>query len=122
MNPLHALPASASLSVARKMPIVIGMLLSMSMIVCNYTESHVLVVLFMALSFFGKGLGALGWAVNADTAPRQIAGLSGALLNTCGNLSSITTPIAIGYIVAHALVAAICYVFVVGEIRRVELA
>lgn len=122
MNPLHALPASASLSVARKVPIVIGMLLSMSMIVCNYTESNVLVVLFMALSFFGKGLGALGWAVNADTAPRQIAGLSGALLNTCGNLSSITTPIAIGYIVAHALVAAICYVFVVGEIRRVELA
>ncbi|MCA3923485.1 MAG: MFS transporter, partial [Burkholderia sp.] len=84
---------------------------------------------------FGKGLGALGWAVNADTAPRQIAGLSGALLNTCGNLSSITTPIAIGYIVdrsgsfngalvyvvAHALVAVICYLFVVGEIRRVEL-
>ncbi|KWF61151.1 MFS transporter [Burkholderia pseudomultivorans] len=124
-----------SLSVARKVPIVIGMLLSMSMLVCNYTDSHVLVVLFMALSFFGKGLGALGWAVNADTAPRQIAGLSGALLNTCGNLSSITTPIAIGYIVdrsgsfngalvyvvAHALVAVICYVFVVGEIRRVEL-
>ncbi|AFJ84587.1 MULTISPECIES: MFS transporter [Burkholderia] len=124
-----------SLSVARKVPIVIGMLLSMSMIVCNYTDSHVLVVLFMALSFFGKGLGALGWAVNADTAPRQIAGLSGALLNTCGNLSSITTPIAIGYIVdrsgsfngalvyvvAHALVAVICYLFVVGEIRRVEL-
>jgi len=124
-----------SLSVARKVPIVFGMLLSMSMIVCNYTDSHVLVVLFMALSFFGKGLGALGWAVNADTAPRQIAGLSGALLNTCGNLSSITTPIAIGYIVdrsgsfngalvyvvAHALVAVICYLFVVGEIRRVEL-
>nr|WP_249185273.1 MFS transporter [Burkholderia cenocepacia] len=124
-----------SLSVARKVPIVIGMLLSMSMIVCNYTDSHVIVVVFMALSFFGKGLGALGWAVNADTAPRQIAGLSGALLNTCGNLSSITTPIAIGYIVdrsgsfngalvyvvAHALVAVICYLFVVGEIRRVEL-
>ena len=44
-----------SLSVARKVPIVVGMLLSMSMIVCNYTDSHVLVVLFMALSFFGKG-------------------------------------------------------------------
>ena len=44
-----------SLSVARKVPIVVGMLLSMSMIVCNYTDSHVLVVLFMALSFFGRG-------------------------------------------------------------------
>ncbi|KVX58181.1 hypothetical protein WT71_09020 [Burkholderia stagnalis] len=94
-----------------------------------------LVVLFMALSCFGKGLGALGRAVNADTAPRQIAGLSGAPLNTCGNLSSITTPIAVGYVVdtsgslngalvhvgAHALVAVACCLFVVGEIRRVEL-
>ncbi|KVC67553.1 hypothetical protein WT10_07265 [Burkholderia stagnalis] len=43
-----------------------------------WSAPHVLVVLFMALSCFGKGLGALGRAVNADTAPRQIAGLSGA--------------------------------------------
>jgi ACS family glucarate transporter-like MFS transporter len=110
-----------SLSVARKVPIVIGMLLSMSMIVCNYTDSHVLVVLFMALSFFGKGLGALGWAVNADTAPRQIAGLSGALLNTCGNLSSITTPIAIGYIVDRSGSFNGALVYVVAHARRRDL-
>ncbi|MDY7579112.1 MFS transporter [Herbaspirillum sp. RTI4] len=124
-----------SLTIARKVPIVLGMLLSMSIVICNYTDSQTLVVLFMALSFFGKGLGALGWAVNSDTAPKQIAGLSGGVLNMCGNLSSISTPIAIGYIVSgtgsfngalvyvglHALVAVICYVFVVGEIKRVEL-
>jgi MFS transporter, ACS family, glucarate transporter len=124
-----------SLSVSRKVPIVVGMLLSMSIIICNYTDSQTLVVAFMALSFFGKGIGALGWAVNSDTAPKQIAGLSGGLLNTFGNISSITTPIAIGYIVEvtksfnwaliyvglHALVATICYLFVVGEIKRVEL-
>lgn len=124
-----------SLSVARKVPIVVGMLLSMSIIICNYTDSEVLVVAFMAVAFFGKGLGALGWAVNSDTAPKQISGLSGGLLNTCGNLSSITTPIAIGYIVdgtgsfngalvyvgLHAAVAMACYLFVVGEIKRVEL-
>ena len=89
----------------------------------------------MSLAFFGKGIGALGWAVNSDTAPKQIAGLSGGLLNTCGNISSITTPIAIGYIVqgtgsfngalvyvgVHAFIAALCYLFVVGEIKRVEL-
>ncbi|AIO66941.1 MFS transporter [Burkholderia oklahomensis] len=125
----------ASLSVARKVPIVLGMLLSISMVVCNYVDTQAIVVAVMALSFFGKGMGALGWAVNSDTAPKQIAGLSGALMNTFGNLSSITTPIAIGYIVnrtgsfngalvyvgLHALVACVCYLFVVGEIRRVEL-
>jgi len=124
-----------SLSVARKTPIVLGMLLSMSIIVCNYVDAQWVVIAFMALSFFGKGVGALGWAVNSDTAPKQIAGLSGGLFNTCGNLSSITTPIAIGYIIAatgsfngalvyvgvHAFLAMVCYLFVVGEIKRVEL-
>jgi MFS transporter, ACS family, glucarate transporter len=124
-----------SLSVARKVPIVLGMLLSMSMIICNYVDTQWIVVAIMALAFFGKGIGALGWAVNSDTAPRQIAGLSGGLLNTCGNISSITTPIAIGYIVhstgsfngalvyvgVHAFLAMASYLFIVGETKRVEL-
>ena len=124
-----------SLTVARKTPIVLGMLLSMSIVVCNYTDSETMVILFMALAFFGKGIGALGWAVNSDTAPKQIAGLSGGVLNTCGNLSSITTPIAIGYIInstgsfngalvyvgAHAAIAIFCFLFLMGDIKRVEL-
>jgi len=124
-----------SLTVARKVPIVLGMILSMSMLACNYVDVQWMIIAIMALAFFGKGLGALGWAVNSDTAPKQIAGLSGALLNTCGNLSSITTPIAIGYIiqstgsfngaliyvVVHAFIAIVSYLFVVGEIKRVEL-
>lgn len=126
----------ASLSLARKLPIVLGMLLSMSMVICNYVDAQVIIVAVMALAFFGKGLGALGWAVNSDTAPKEIAGLSGALMNTFGNLSSITTPIAVGYIVGHTgsfngalvfvglhgLVACVCYLFVVGKIERVKLA
>jgi len=125
----------ASLSLARKLPIVLGMLLSMSMVICNYVDAQTIIVAVMALAFFGKGLGALGWAVNSDTAPKEIAGLSGALMNTFGNLSSITTPIAVGYIVGHTgsfngalvfvglhgLVACVCYLFVVGKIERVKL-
>ncbi len=124
-----------SLTLARKTPIVIGMLLSTSMIACNYVQSSTLVVAIMAFAFFGKGLGALGWAVVSDTSPKEIAGLSGALFNTFGNTAAITTPIVIGYlvrgtgsfsaalvfVVANALVAVACYLFVVGTIRRVEL-
>jgi ACS family glucarate transporter-like MFS transporter len=131
----YLLKKGASLSVARKVPIVSGMLLSMSMIFCNYTGVEWLVVAFMALSYFGKGIGALGWAVNADTAPKEITGLSGALFNTCGNLSSIVTPIAIGYIIGatgsfkwalvfvsiHAFLAIVSYLFIVGKIQRFEL-
>ena len=131
----YLLKKGSSLSVARKVPIVIGMLLSMSMILCNYTSVEWIVVALMALSYFGKGIGALGWAVNADTAPKEITGLSGALFNTCGNLSSIVTPIAIGYIIGatgsfnwalvfvsiHAFMAIVSYVFIVGKIQRFEL-
>lgn len=122
-----------SLTAARKIPIVGGMLLSMSIIGCNYVQADALVVGLMALAFFGKGIGALGWAVVADTSPRESGGLSGGLFNTFGNTAGITTPIAIGYIVQstgsfngalvfvglNALVACFCYLVVVGEIRRV---
>ena len=124
-----------SLTVARKTPIVAGMLLSVSMVGCNYVDAQWAVVGIMALAFFGKGIGALGWAVVADTSPRQIAGLSGALFNTFGNTAAITTPIIIGYLVkgsggfdgalvfvgANAIVAILSYLLVVGEIRRLEL-
>lgn len=124
-----------TLTFARKMPIVLGMLLSASMVLCNYLSSEVLVVLIMALAFFGKGFGALGWAVVSDTSPKEIAGLSGGLFNTFGNIAAITTPIAIGYIVkgtgsfagalvfvgANAFVAIVSYLVIVGEIKRVEL-
>jgi len=81
-----------SLTAARKTPIVVGMLLATSMVICNYVDAQWLVVAIMALSFFGKGIGALGWAVVSDTVPREIAGLSGGLFNMFGNISSITTP------------------------------
>jgi ACS family glucarate transporter-like MFS transporter len=124
-----------SLTVARKVPIVVGMLLSTSMIACNYVDSSAVVVAIMAFAFFGKGLGALGWAVVADTSPKQIAGLSGGMFNTFGNIAAITTPIIIGYIVkatgsfsgalvfvaCNALIAIVSYLVIVGEIKRVEL-
>nr|WP_288498028.1 MFS transporter [uncultured Pseudomonas sp.] len=124
-----------SLTLARKLPIVCGLMLSTSMVLCNYVSAEWMVVGFMTLAFFGKGLGALGWAVVSDTSPKQIAGLSGGLFNTFGNIASITTPIVIGYIIsatgsfkwalvyvgANALVAVFSYLFIVGRIQRVVL-
>jgi ACS family glucarate transporter-like MFS transporter len=131
----YILQRTGSLTAARKIPIVGGMLLSMAIIGCNYVDGQALVVGFMALAFFGKGIGALGWAVVSDTSPQEAGGVTGGLFNMFGNLSSITTPIIIGYILAgtgsfngalvfvglNALVAAIAYLFIVGEIKRVQL-
>jgi MFS transporter, ACS family, glucarate transporter len=124
-----------SLTFARKLPIVVGMLMSTAMIACNYVETDVLVIAIMSLAYFGKGVGALGWAVVADTSPKEAGGLSGGLFNTFGNTAGIVTPIVIGYIVhstgsfsgalayvgAHAAIAILSYLFVVGEIKRITL-
>ncbi|KAA9001344.1 MFS transporter [Affinibrenneria salicis] len=126
---------TGSLSVARKTPIVLGMLCSMVMIFCNYVDSIYLVIVFMSVSFFCKGMGALGWAVMADTAPKEISGLAGGIFNMSGNIAGIISSITIGYIVhatgkfewalifvvSHAFLAAFSYLCLVGPIKRIEL-
>lgn len=123
-----------SLTFARKLPIVAGMLLSVTMLGCNYTNAQWLVMLLLSLAFFGKGIGALGWTVIADTSPKPLIGVNGGLFNLIGNLAGITTPIVIGYIVkrtgsfngalvfvaATALLAIVAYLPIVGEIKRVD--
>lgn len=125
----------ASLTVSRKVPIVLGMLLSTSLVIANYVSVEWVVIAVLALAFFGKGIGALGWAVMSDIAPKEISGLSGGVFNMIGNMSGIVTPIAIGYIIkdsgsfngglvfvaAHAVLAVVSYLVIVGPIKRFEL-
>ena len=121
-----------SLTTARKLPIVTGMLLSLTILGCNYVNSQTPVMLFMSLAFFGKGFGALGWAVMSDIAPRDAAGLGGGIFNTFGNLSSIVTPIVIGLILQQTqsfelvlvfladcgFMAAFSLLFLFGKVQR----
>ena len=129
-------PPTATRSPLRaRRPIIAGMLLSVTMIACNYTNVQALVMFLMSLAFFGKGFGALGWTVIADTSPKELIGLNGGLFNLFGNTAGITTPIVIGYLVKKtgsfndalifvgvtALMAIFSYVVIVGEIKRLEL-
>jgi len=124
-----------SLTIARKAPIIAGMLLSITMIACNYASEQTVVMSLMSLAFFGKGFGALGWTVIADTSPKELIGLNGGLFNLFGNTAGITTPIIIGFIIQKtgsfngalvfvgfaALMAIFSYLVIVGEIKRLEL-
>ena len=123
-----------SLSLSRKLPIMAGMALSMVIIACNYSASQSLMLLFMSISFFGKGIGALGWTVISDTSPKGMVGMNGALFNLFGNLAGITTPLIIGPIVVRthsyngalvfiasiAFCVILSYAFIVGEIKRLD--
>jgi MFS family permease len=112
------------------------MLLSACIIGCNYVATDWVVVALMSLAFFGKGIGALGWAVVADTSPKEAIGLSGSIFNMFGNVAGIVTPIVIGYLVAtsggsfngalvfvgmNALLTVFSYLVIVKDIKRVEL-
>ena len=125
-----------ALSPARKVPIVIGLVISCAILLCNYTDSQAMIMLFMSIAFFGKGVAALGWAVMSDAAPREATGLAGSVFNLFGNAAGIFTPIGIGYILAatdnnwnmallfvfaHSIVAMVSYLFITGTIKRVVL-
>ncbi|WP_109477380.1 MFS transporter [Paraburkholderia sp. C35] len=122
-----------SLTVARKVPIYAGMLMASGIVACNYVNADWLVVVIMAIAFFGKGFGALGWCVISDTSPVNAAGLNASVFNTFSSVSGVVTPIAIGFLVhtlhsfsgalvfvgAHALLAIVCYASI-GTIRRID--
>lgn len=130
------LKKTGNLTLARKVPITIGLLMSAMIVGCNYAGGNItIVVALMSAAFFGKGFGNLGWTIVADTAPKEIVGLTGGLFNAIGNSSGIVTPLVIGYILAatgsfhgalayvgaHGLVAIASYWIIVGKIERVQL-
>ncbi|CAH2602921.1 putative D-galactonate transporter [Rhodovastum atsumiense] len=121
----------ASLGTARKVPIVTGLLLSISIIGCNYVDAPALVIAFLTLAFFGNGLASITWSLVSALAPQRLIGLTGGVFNFMGNLSAITVPIIIGFLVqggnfslgltyvgAMALIGALSYIFVVGKVER----
>ncbi|HET7083997.1 MAG TPA: MFS transporter [Rhizomicrobium sp.] len=126
------LRSGKSLSVARKTPIIIGLLLSASIIGANFVESPEAVIGFMALAFFGNGMASIGWSLISHVAPRHLIGLTGGTFNCISNLSGIATPLVFGYLAQEGLIAlgfvyvatiavmgALAYIVMIGKLERV---
>lgn len=126
---------TGSANIARKAPIIAGLLLASTIISANWVDSDQAVIGVMSLAFFGQGMVGLGWTVISDVAPKHLMGLSGGIFNFCTNLAGIITPLVVGYIVAAtgsfvwalgfigamALVGVFSYVFILGDVKRIEL-
>jgi ACS family glucarate transporter-like MFS transporter len=126
---------TGSVTIARKTPLVAGMLLATLIIGCNYVQSQGLVILFMTIAFFGKGFAALGWAIVSDTSPKQLVGVTGGIFNMAGNMAGIVMPIVVGFIIsitksydlalvfvgAHCILTILAFLLIVKKIERVEL-
>ncbi len=123
-----------SVSVARKTPIIVGLLLSVSIVGANYTDNPTVVIFFMSLAFFGAGMALISWVFVSILAPKHLIGLTGGVFNFMGNLASIVVPFVIGVLVqdgnfkpalvfigAIAFLGACSYIFLVGKIERVTV-
>lgn len=124
-----------SANIARKLPIITGLLLASAIVTANYVDSDYVVIGILSLAFFAQGMAALGWTLVSDIAPKDLLGLTGGIFNFAANLAGIITPLVIGFIVAAtgsfvgalmfiaivALVGAFSYIFIVGDIHRIEL-
>ena len=131
------LARTGSANLARKLPIVGGMLLASTIVIANYVpvDRDWLVITVMSVAFFGQGMTNLGWTVLSDIAPKKLIGLAAGIFNFSANLAGIITPLVIGlavdlthsfvgplaYIAVVALIGAFSYTFVLGDIHRLDL-
>ena len=123
-------------NLARKGPIVFGLLAASTIVAANFVNSNALVIAIMSFAFFGQGMCNLGWTLISDVAPKSHIGLTAGVFNFCTNLAGIITPLVIGfiymatgsfflalaYIAVVALLGVLSYVFLLGDVKRVELA
>jgi ACS family D-galactonate transporter-like MFS transporter len=123
-------------NIARKLPIILGLLLTSTIVAANFVDDNGTVILILSLAFFAQGMAALGWTLVSDIAPEGMLGVTGGVFNLAANLAGIVTPIVIGAIVAAtgsffyalafigciALMGALAYVFILGDVQRIVIA
>jgi MFS transporter, ACS family, D-galactonate transporter len=126
---------TGSANLARKLPIVAGLGLASMIVAANFLDSDALVIAVLSVAFFGQGLCNLGWTLLTDVAPKPLFGLTAGLFNLCANLAGIVTPLVVGFIVSAtgsfawalayiaviAATGALSYIFLLGDVKRVEL-
>jgi ACS family D-galactonate transporter-like MFS transporter len=124
----------ADIGTARKIPVISGLLLSVSIVGANYVQDQSLVMLFMTLAFFGNGLSSIGWTFVSALAPAGLIGVTGGIYNFIGNSSAVFVPIVIGFLVrggsfepaivfvgACALIGVMSFGFLVRNVKRIVI-
>ena len=119
-------------TLARKIPLVTGLVLASSIFMANWFDDPRFVIAFMACSFFGTGFACIAWSLVSTVAPERLIGLTGGMFNFISNCAAFVIPMVIGFLVkgnsfARPLyfissmgVMGICsFVFLVGKIERI---
>ncbi|QXI30737.1 MFS transporter [Pseudomonas vanderleydeniana] len=124
-----------SMSFARKLPLVVGSMLGMSIMLVNFTDSNLVCIAILTIAFFAQGIASASWAAVSEVAPKELIGLTGGITSLAANIGGIVTPIVIGAIVhatgsfawafwfigGVALIGTLSYSFLLGKLYRIEL-
>ncbi|HUO20900.1 MAG TPA: MFS transporter [Caulobacteraceae bacterium] len=124
-----------SLNLARKLPVIAGLLLASTIVLANWVNNNAVVIAILSLAFFAQAMSSSGWAVLSEVAPDGALGLVGGLFSAAANLASIVVPIVIGLIVqatgsfvwamafvgAVAALGAFAWIFLIGDLKPIHL-
>ncbi|TDV65767.1 MFS transporter [Pseudomonas sp. LP_7_YM] len=124
-----------SLSFARKLPLVVGSALGMSIMLVNFTDSNEVCIALLTVAFFAQGIASASWAAVSEIAPKELIGLTGGITSLAANIGGIVTPIVIGQILhvtgnfawafwfigGVACIGTLSYSLLLGRIYRIQL-
>jgi len=124
-----------SLSFSRKLPLVVGSALGMSIMLVNFTDSNEVCIALLTIAFFAQGIASSSWAAVSEIAPKELIGLTGGITSLAANIGGIVTPIVIGQILhvtgnfawafwfigGVACIGTLSYSLLLGRIYRIEL-
>jgi ACS family D-galactonate transporter-like MFS transporter len=127
--------AGYTVSVARKVPLVVGCGLGMTIVVANWAASDVVVIAALTGAFFAQGIASQSWTALAECAPEGSIALSASITSFAANLSPVVAPVIIGYIVQStgsfewaiyfvgfmALCGTLSYSLGLGKLQRIVL-
>lgn len=125
-----------SLGISRKLPVIVGLLLSSVIIGSNYTNDVNIVIIFMSIAFFGQGMAsAISWALLSEIVPKELVGSCGGTYNFVANMGGALSPAIVGYLIATTgsyssalvfvssmgILGALSYIFIIGKPARIVI-
>jgi len=131
------LRSGVSVTVARKAPLCVGLVLSSIIMLVGSTESAVVVILLLCVSYASLIAGSPSiWAIPGDIAPNpSMVGFIGGIQNTISNTAGILAPVVTGFLFVRTgsfaipmmvsgvltLIGAGSYWWIVGELRPIGI-
>jgi len=124
------------IGMSRKLPVIIGLLLSSVIMCANYSNDIGIIIIFMCIAFFGQGMAsAVSWALLSEIMPKQLVGLCGSVYNFVANMGGALSPAIVGYLIARTgsyasalvfvsamgILGAFSYIFIIGKPKRIEI-